>query len=119
MSKRILLLCFLHGFKGNDNTFGEFPRHLEGSVAKDLPDHHVSSIVYPKYETKGELGQSTEAFLEWLKERVMRLRKEHLSSPWPPNDRHVGVILVAHSMGYVLAHLDSVLTTQGNIHGQY
>jgi len=29
----------------------------------------------------------------------MGLRKEHLDSPWPPNDRAVGVILVAHSMG--------------------
>jgi hypothetical protein len=34
-----------------------------------------------------------------LKERVMDLRKAHLEKPWPPNDRHVGVILVAHSMG--------------------
>lgn len=29
----------------------------------------------------------------------MNLRKEHLDTPWPPNDRSVGVILVAHSMG--------------------
>lgn len=34
-----------------------------------------------------------------LKEQVMNLRKEHLDTPWPPNDRSVGVILVAHSMG--------------------
>lgn len=36
-----------------------------------------------------------------LKERVMDLRKAHLEKPWPPNDRDVGVILVAHSMGLV------------------
>lgn len=29
----------------------------------------------------------------------MELRKEHLQTPWPPTDRNVGVILVAHSMG--------------------
>jgi hypothetical protein len=29
----------------------------------------------------------------------MELRKTHLDNPWPPNDRNVGVILVAHSMG--------------------
>jgi hypothetical protein len=34
-----------------------------------------------------------------LKERVIELRKAHLDIPWPPNDRRVGVILVAHSMG--------------------
>ena len=45
--------------------------------------------------------------LEWsltpgrLREQVMNLRKKHLENPWPPNDRDVGVILVAHSMGWV------------------
>lgn len=34
-----------------------------------------------------------------LKERVMDLRKAHLETPWPPNDRRVGVVLIAHSMG--------------------
>ncbi|EAQ88818.1 hypothetical protein CHGG_05437 [Chaetomium globosum CBS 148.51] len=33
----------------------------------------------------------------------MNLRKAHLDSPWPPNDRKVGVILVAHSMGGFVA----------------
>jgi len=59
--------------------------------------------VYPKYETKGELAQSTSAFLAWLREQVMNLRKEHLEAPWPPTDRSVGVILVAHSMGGFVA----------------
>jgi len=34
-----------------------------------------------------------------LKERVMDIRKTHLEKPWPPDDREVGVVLVAHSMG--------------------
>ena len=34
-----------------------------------------------------------------LKEKVMDIRKEHSEKPWPPHDRDVGVILVAHSMG--------------------
>ncbi|KAK4668946.1 uncharacterized protein QC764_701280 [Podospora pseudoanserina] len=101
--KRILLLCFIHGFKGDDDTFGNFPKHLQDIITNNLPDHEVASVVYPKYETKGELAQSTAAFLEWLKERVMDLRKTHLDNPWPPNDRSVGVILVAHSMGGFVA----------------
>jgi hypothetical protein len=72
--------------------------------------------VYPKYETKGELAQATDAFVEWyvllacssmqpadenrLKERVIECRKAHFESVWPPRDRNVGVVLVAHSMGY-------------------
>ncbi|KAK1831526.1 hypothetical protein QBC39DRAFT_258764 [Podospora conica] len=101
--KRILLLCFIHGFKGNDDTFGDFPKHLQDTVTNNLPDDKVTSVVYPRYETKGELAQSSTAFLEWLKEQVMNLRKEHLDTPWPPNDRSVGVILVAHSMGGFVA----------------
>ncbi|KAJ6443662.1 alpha/beta-Hydrolase [Purpureocillium lavendulum] len=100
---RILLLCFIHGFKGNDDTFREFPHDLKRQVSRELPDDHVESVVYPTYETKGELHQASQAFLEWLQERVMDVRKAHLEKPWPPNDREVGVILVAHSMGGFVA----------------
>ncbi|KAI0441407.1 hypothetical protein F4803DRAFT_420026 [Xylaria telfairii] len=100
---RTLLLCFLHGFKGNDDTFRTFPNDLKTQVAKQLPDDNVESVVYPKYETKGELGQCSVAFLAWLKERVMDVRKARCEKPWPANDRAVGVVLVAHSMGGFVA----------------
>ncbi|CAM1502186.1 Fc.00g041700.m01.CDS01 [Cosmosporella sp. VM-42] len=100
---RTLLLCFVHGFKGTDDTFHDFPSDLKRAVTKLLPEQRVESVVYPKYETKGELAQATDAFLEWLKERVMEVRKTHSEKPWPPNDRDVGVILVAHSMGGFVA----------------
>ncbi|KAI0545002.1 hypothetical protein F4679DRAFT_600044 [Xylaria curta] len=100
---RTLLLCFLHGFKGDDDTFRTFPDDLKAQVAKQLPNDNVESVVYPKYETKGELGQCSVEFLAWLKERVMDVRKAHCETPWPPNDRDVGVILVAHSMGGFVA----------------
>ncbi|KAH7305804.1 hypothetical protein B0I35DRAFT_443313 [Stachybotrys elegans] len=100
---RVLLLCFIHGFKGTDNTFHEFPQDLKEAVGKQIPDHHVESIVYPKYETKGELPMASAAFLEWLKERVIETRKAHFDNPWPPHDNKVGVVLVAHSMGGFVA----------------
>ncbi|KAH6956555.1 hypothetical protein DER45DRAFT_523793 [Fusarium avenaceum] len=100
---RTLLLCFIHGFKGTDNTFHEFPYDLKAAVAKQLPDDKVESIVYPRYETAGELAQAAEAFLGWLKERVMDIRKKKSEKPWPPHDRDVGVVLVAHSMGGFVA----------------
>ncbi|KAL2142830.1 hypothetical protein VTI28DRAFT_661 [Corynascus sepedonium] len=101
--EQILLLVFIHGFRGSDFTFGDFPTHLKDTVANNLPGHKVESIVYPKYETRGDLAQSTAAFSEWLKERVMDLRKAHFEKPWPPNDRNVSVVLVAHSMGGFVA----------------
>lgn len=62
---RTLLLCFIHGFKGDDDTFQNFPQDLKVQVAKKLLDHSVESVVFPKYETKGELSQSTEQLLSW------------------------------------------------------
>ncbi|KAK0390796.1 hypothetical protein NLU13_0299 [Sarocladium strictum] len=100
---RTLLLCFVHGFKGTDNTFHDFPDDLRRQLGKQLPDHTVKSIVYPKYETKGELAEAAAAFLEWLKERVMDERKTACETPWPPSDDKVGVVLVAHSMGGFVA----------------
>ncbi|CAK7211002.1 hypothetical protein SCUCBS95973_000982 [Sporothrix curviconia] len=101
---RILLLCFVHGFKGGDNTFRSFPDDLKDAVSALVPDHDcVETVVYPRYETKGELAAASQTFLEWLKARVMDVRKAHLDTPWPPNDRQVGVVLVAHSMGGFVA----------------
>ncbi|CAF3431721.1 unnamed protein product [Fusarium graminearum] len=88
---------------GTDNTFQEFPYDLKKAVGKELPDCKVQSVVYPKYETSGELAQASEGFLGWLKERVMDIRKEKSEKPWPPHDRDVGVVLVAHSMGGFVA----------------
>ncbi|GJN69943.1 hypothetical protein PLICBS_003995 [Purpureocillium lilacinum] len=76
---------------------------LKLQVARELPSERVESVVYPTYETKGELAQASQAFLEWLKERVMDIRKTLLEKPWPPDDREVGVVLVAHSMGGFVA----------------
>ncbi|RDW63909.1 hypothetical protein BP5796_10411 [Coleophoma crateriformis] len=89
---RTLLLAFIHGFK-----------HLKGLVQESLKEDQVVTAVYPKFETKGDLAQCTANFTEWLKERVMELRKERCETPWPPKDNSVGVILVAHSMGGLIA----------------
>jgi hypothetical protein len=51
--------------QGDDDTFRNFPEHLKAAVNNGLPDDRVESVVYPKYETKGELGASTTAFLQW------------------------------------------------------
>ena len=63
--KRVLLLCFIHGFKGNDDTFQHFPEDLKKTINSNLNDEHIETVVYPRYETKGELAESTEAFLGW------------------------------------------------------
>lgn len=92
-----------NNLQGSDDSFGSFPEDLKRTVRSQLPDNNVESVVYPKYATKGELTQASVNFLDWLKERVMEIRKAKLEKPWPPHDRQVGVILVAHSMGGFVA----------------
>ncbi|KAI1451678.1 hypothetical protein F4805DRAFT_473417 [Annulohypoxylon moriforme] len=116
---RTLLLCFIHGFKGDDDTFRTFPDDLQQRVASKLTDHNVESIVYPKYETRGELGPCCSSFLSWLKEKVMDVRKARSDKPWPPHDRDVGVILVAHSMGgFVASDTLFLILNERIAHGQ-
>ncbi|ESZ91440.1 hypothetical protein SBOR_8163 [Sclerotinia borealis F-4128] len=115
--KRTLLLCFIHGFKGDGETFYTFPQSLQKNVADKLPDDDVELLMYPKYETRGDLLDSTERFLEWLKGKVMEVRKKKTQAPWPPNDRSVGVVLVAHSMGGFVAS-DALFSILNDHHDQ-
>lgn len=88
--KKTLLLCFIHGFKvrsdrlklptelyqtnlivcakGGESTFGDnyaFTEHLRQLVAADLPKINVNVVVYPKYETRGDLGECVGRFRDW------------------------------------------------------
>lgn len=63
---KTLLLCFIHGFKGGDDTFGDFPQHLQALVSQALPNITVASITYPKFETRGDLKECVARFKEWL-----------------------------------------------------
>ena len=51
--------------KGNDNTFQKFPDHLRVLVAEELPKLNVLSIIYPQYDTRGDLKQCVAGFKEW------------------------------------------------------
>lgn len=55
----------------------------------------VRVLVIPKKEKKKNGANNGDR----LREKVMEVRKQRSEKPWPANDRDVGVILVAHSMG--------------------
>lgn len=63
--KKTLLLCFIHGFKGTDSTFENFPSDLRALLAHSLPNLDVLSVQYPRYETRGELKECVGRFKEW------------------------------------------------------
>ncbi|KAI6710510.1 hypothetical protein JHW43_006951 [Diplocarpon mali] len=100
--KKTLLLCFIHGFKGGDDTFGGFPEHLRALVGHALPKVEVKAIVYPKFETRGDLAECEKLTLVRLLEKVIDIEVSS-STPSPTVDPSVHTILIGHSMGGIVA----------------
>ncbi|KAN0086646.1 hypothetical protein V8E54_000334 [Elaphomyces granulatus] len=96
--KKTLLLVFIHGFKGGDDTFGSFPEHLRALVSHALPNINVVALTYPRYETKGDLKECVARFREWLQDKVIDLEVAN-ETPSPTIDPSVHTILIGHSMG--------------------
>lgn len=54
--------------QGGEATFGtdyEFAEHLRSLVGAALPKIDVKVLVYPKYETRGHLGDTVSRFRSW------------------------------------------------------
>ncbi|KAI1282244.1 hypothetical protein F5Y07DRAFT_395045 [Xylaria sp. FL0933] len=103
--KKTLLLCFIHGFKGGEDTFGhgsEFALHLAALISAALPKVDVQAITYPKYETRGDLHECVARFRDWLLERVIDIEVAN-GTPSPTVDPSVHTILIGHSMGGIVA----------------
>ena len=45
-----LLVVFVHGFKGTDETFGAFPKRLQHILTETIAQVSVECIVFPAYE---------------------------------------------------------------------
>lgn len=118
--KHTLLLCFIHGFKGDEKTFGHnyaFTEHLRALVARDLPKLEVKVLVYPTYDTRGDLNECVNRFRDWLLERVIDLEVAS-GTPSPTIDPSVRTILIGHSMGGIVAAETAIaLTSEHPIHG--
>jgi hypothetical protein len=63
--KNTILLVFIHGFKGGDDTFGRFPPHLAAILGYALPHFTVIQVTYPRFETRGDLKEAVSNFREW------------------------------------------------------
>ncbi|KAL1649195.1 hypothetical protein SLS58_001769 [Diplodia intermedia] len=89
--KKTLLLCFIHGFKGDDDTFR---KHLRAVLDSTLHKVNVLTLTYPQYETRGDL----------LQNKVIDLEVANGTSS-PTIDPSVRVVLCGHSMGESLNQL--------------
>ncbi|KAJ3045060.1 hypothetical protein HK097_001295 [Rhizophlyctis rosea] len=81
------LLVFIHGFLGSAESFNYFPRDLRTSLLDH--DLEVDTITYT-YDTRGDNLLAVQQLVTFLKRNA-------------PSDKRSCVILIAHSMGGILA----------------
>ncbi|KAM6487286.1 hypothetical protein HDV62DRAFT_349549 [Trichoderma sp. SZMC 28011] len=87
--RRILLLVYIHGFYGNDQSFRSFPAHVHNFLREALSETHaVHSKIYPRYKTYKAIDIARDNFSAWLE---------------PHESPTTDVILIGHSMGGLLA----------------
>ncbi|PFH51273.1 hypothetical protein AMATHDRAFT_191560 [Amanita thiersii Skay4041] len=98
--KNLLIIVFIHGFKGNDETFDQFPERLRHMLAQSLSFFAIECTVFPAYETKGDLTAAVARFVEWL--TVLTVEREQGIAG------SAKIVLCGHSMGGLLA-ADTVL----------
>lgn len=48
--KDVLLVVFIHGFKGTDESFVNFPERLQHVLSETIQHASVECIVFPAYE---------------------------------------------------------------------
>ncbi|KAL7948952.1 hypothetical protein V8C42DRAFT_312763 [Trichoderma barbatum] len=88
-ARRTLLLVYIHGFYGNDQSFRSFPAHVHNFLREALSETHVvHSKVYPRYKTYKSIDVARDNFSAWLE---------------PHESPTTDVILIGHSMGGILA----------------
>lgn len=87
--KRRLLVVYIHGFIGSEDSFHSFPSHIHMRLkVKVARTHVVHSKIYPRYKTYKAFHLARDNLSQWL--------SAHES---PDTD----MILVGHSMGGLLA----------------
>lgn len=87
--RRTLLMIYIHGFYGNDQSFRSFPYHVHSYLRESLKESHViHSKIYPRYKTYRAIEIARDNFSLWLQ---------------PHEGPDTDVILVGHSMGGILA----------------
>ncbi|KAJ7178975.1 hypothetical protein C8R46DRAFT_1323205 [Mycena filopes] len=93
-----VICVFIHGFKGTDTTFVEFPERLRHILTETISNVSVECIVFPAYETKGNLTEAVVKFADWL--TTLTVEKEVATGG---GAGRVKIILCGHSMGGLLA----------------
>ncbi|KAK0191145.1 hypothetical protein F5146DRAFT_930000 [Armillaria mellea] len=93
----VLLLVFIHGFKGDDETFLQFPQRMQHILSDTIPNCTVESIVFPVYEVQSPDSASVVRFADWL--TTLTVEREVASGGGAGKAK---IVLCGHSMGGIL-----------------
>ncbi|KAI9478616.1 MAG: hypothetical protein EXX96DRAFT_571564 [Benjaminiella poitrasii] len=94
-----LLLVFVHGFRGTDTSFKDFPNKLRINLTNTVKAE-VHVLIYPSYKTAGDLRVAVENFSSWLCDQASQIKQEmdQLQS-----SGKIMIILLGHSMGGIVS----------------
>ncbi|KAH9999797.1 hypothetical protein BJV77DRAFT_1063979 [Russula vinacea] len=126
----VILIIFIHGFKGDDTTFGDFPSRLQHILSETVQGAVIESVLFPSYDTKAisyvpvvplswvvmtlVQNKAVERFADWL--TTLTVQKEVAHSLGGGTSR-AKIVLCGHSMGGLLAadSLDAFINTRPDI----
>ena len=80
------LILFVHGFLGNETSFGNFPLDLIQSIRLQYKIRNLEARVFPFFSTTGDPNKSVNMLYNWL---ILNATQPEYES----------VIIIAHSMG--------------------
>lgn len=109
----LLLLVWIHGFKGGDHTFGDFPTRISTVLQQVHPLVTFVNVLAPAYDTRGVLVDSVIHHTAFLEEQV---RTSTAAYRKQGGNGQVKVILAGHSMGGLVI-ADVATKTQAPILG--
>ncbi|KAH0839934.1 hypothetical protein J3R83DRAFT_888 [Lanmaoa asiatica] len=91
----VLLIVFIHGFKGTESTFESFPSRLQHVLSESEGNLPVECVVFPAYEVN---NAAVVRFADWL--TTLTVQKEVANGG---GAGRVKIVLCGHSMGGLLA----------------
>ena len=76
----------------------DYPARLQHSLSSSFGSSStVHSLVYPPFDTRGELSQCVENFGAWLTTKVAELEMEHAEKNLEGKKEFARVVLIGHS----------------------
>lgn len=64
--KRRLLLIYIHGFLGSEDSFCNFPRDVHDLLKASLAQTHITyTKIYPRYKTRGPIHVARDDIIRW------------------------------------------------------